>query len=168
MDTSFRRILWQQFGASIDMMENAVRACPETLWADRSRNPEFWYVVFHALFFLDYYLSESAEGFAPPPPFTLDELDPAGILPDRPYTKDELLEYLEHGRNKVRILLEAMTEEGAHAARKFGRVEGPLVESLLYNMRHVQHHAAQLNLLLRQEVADAPRWVSRARGPFAG
>ena len=34
-------------------------------------------------------------------------------------------------------------------------------ELLLYNMRHVQHHAAQLNLLLRQTTNSAPRWVSK-------
>jgi len=27
--------------------------------------------------------------------------------------------------------------------------------------RHVQHHAAQLNMLLRQKTDSAPRWVSK-------
>ncbi|HTE13119.1 MAG TPA: hypothetical protein VK645_19200 [Chitinophagaceae bacterium] len=36
-------------------------------------------------------------------------------------------------------------------------------EILLYNMRHVQHHAAQLNLLLRQGMMEPSRWVSRAK-----
>jgi len=35
-------------------------------------------------------------------------------------------------------------------------------EILLYNMRHVQHHAAQLNQLLRQEIDQAPDWVFQA------
>ncbi|MBK8554122.1 MAG: hypothetical protein IPL53_24965 [Ignavibacteria bacterium] len=35
-------------------------------------------------------------------------------------------------------------------------------EILLYNMRHVQHHAAQLNLLLRKKINMAPDWVSEA------
>ena len=34
-------------------------------------------------------------------------------------------------------------------------------ELLLYNMRHVQHHAAQLNMLLRQKTDSAPDWVSK-------
>jgi uncharacterized damage-inducible protein DinB len=38
-----------------------------------------------------------------------------------------------------------------------------IFELLLYNMRHVQHHAAQLNLLLRQGINDAPRWVSQTK-----
>jgi uncharacterized damage-inducible protein DinB len=37
-----------------------------------------------------------------------------------------------------------------------------VAELLLYNLRHVQHHAAQLNLMLRQTTGAAPRWVARA------
>jgi uncharacterized damage-inducible protein DinB len=34
-------------------------------------------------------------------------------------------------------------------------------ELLIYNMRHVQHHAAQLNMLLRERTNSAPNWVSK-------
>ena len=61
------------------MLENAVLACPDEIWSDRWRGPEYWYVVYHTLFFLDLYLSETMDGFAPPAPFNLDELDPAGV-----------------------------------------------------------------------------------------
>ena len=57
MDTTWKTSIWQQFGAAIDMLDNAVRACPdelwnERLWDDRSAPPElsaFWYVTYHAL-----------------------------------------------------------------------------------------------------------------------
>jgi hypothetical protein len=52
VDAALKTSIWQQFGASIDMLENAIAACPESLWGDRSQNPEFWYVAFHTLFFL--------------------------------------------------------------------------------------------------------------------
>ena len=45
------------FGASIDMLENAIQSCPDELWGDRARQPEFWYVAYHTLFFLDFYLA---------------------------------------------------------------------------------------------------------------
>lgn len=164
MDTFWKNILWQQFGAAIDMLENALVACPEELWSDRSRQPELWYVVFHTLFFLDLYLSDSVEGFVPPMPFTLDELDPAGVLPERPYTKDELHTYLEHGRRKCRATIEALTDEKARERRGFEWLaDVNRGELLLYNMRHVQHHAAQLNLILRQTTDSAPRWVAKAK-----
>ena len=162
MDTFWREITWQQFGAAIDMLDNAMLACPDEVWSDRSRQPEFWYVAYHTLFYVDLYLSGSAEGFAPPEPFTLDELDPAGRMPERVYTKGELLVYLEHCRAKCRATVGALTDEAARARSTFDWVEMEFAELLLYNMRHVQHHAAQLNLLLRQTTDDAPRWVAAA------
>ena len=32
METTLRTALWRQFGAAIDMLENALLACPSTLW----------------------------------------------------------------------------------------------------------------------------------------
>ena len=163
MESIWRDAVRRQLGAAIDMLENAIVACPDALWDDRTRNPEFWYVAYHTLFFLDLYLSPSVDGFAPPPPFTLEELDPAGILPERPYTKAELLAYLAHGREKCRAVTGALTEEAAREPRRFGSLDTNLAEMLLDNLRHVQHHAAQLNLILRQETDSAPRWVARAK-----
>jgi hypothetical protein len=162
VENVWRGAVWRQFGAALEMLENAVRACPEELWGDRGRRPEFWYVVYHPLFYLDLYLSGSAEGFAPPEPFTLDELDPAGRSPGRVYTKGELLVYLSHCRAKCRATVAALTDETARERRAFAWVEMGSAELLLYNLRHVQHHAAQLNLLLRQTTDDAPRWVAAA------
>ena len=163
MDNNWKEILWQQFGASIDMLENAMHACPEKLWGDRTRRPEFWYLVYHTLFWLDLYLSDSAENFTPLAPFALSELDPAGLLPDRVYTKEELKKYFDHGRRKCRETIKTLTDEKARQPFKFGRIELNFAGLLLYNMRHVQHHAAQLNLILRQTVDSAPRWVVKTK-----
>jgi hypothetical protein len=171
MDATWKTIIWQQFGAAIDMLGNALRACPDLLWRERlwnkpSEEPgasQFWYLAYHALFWLDFYLSGSVEGFAPPAPFTLDELDPAGLLPDRPYTQDELLAYADHGRKKCQATIEALTDEKAHQLCKFTWGEVSFAELLLYNMRHVQEHAAQLNLFLGQKAGSAPGWVGKAK-----
>ena len=155
-----RVTLWRQFGAAVAMLENAIRACPDELWGDQDRNPQFWAMVFHTLFFLEYYHADSREGFMPPEPFGLTELDPSGLLPERVYTKDEMLGYLEHCRKRLRLVIDTANLD---EPQKFGSVDGTILEELLYSMRHVQHHSAQLNLLLRQEVDDAPRWVGAAR-----
>jgi hypothetical protein len=167
MDTTWKSGVWKQFGAAIDMLENAMHVCPDGLWSDRSRRPEFWYLVYHTLFWLDYYLAGSPEGFAPPAPFTLDELDPAELMPDRPYTKAELQNYLDHGRAKCRTTIEALTDEQARQPCGYPRKDFTRFELLLYNLRHVQHHAAQLNLILRQRVDAVPAWVSRTPGDLA-
>ncbi len=163
-----KRFVWSQFGAAIDMLENAMRAAPDHVWGDRSKQPEFWYVAYHTLFFLDYYLSDTSEGFAPPAPYTLSELDPQGVLPDRVYSKVELLAYLSHGREKCRTALAALTDETAARPCRFERRDMSVMELHLYNMRHVQHHAAQLNLMLRQAIDSAPEWVGKARSGLDG
>lgn len=168
MDATWRAIIWRQFGASIDMLENAILACPDKLWGDRVEQPEYWYIVYHTLFWLDFYLSDSAEGFAPPAPFTLEEMDPAGVLPARVYTKPELQTYLEHGRKKCQTAICALTDEKASQRCRPDRPDMSVVELLLHNMRHVQHHAAQLNLILRQKTDSAPGWVFRTKHDSSG
>ena len=170
MDATWKTILWQQFGAAIDMLDNGLHACPDELWQERLWNErglqhefaEFWYVTYHALFWLDFYLSNSAEEFAPPAPFTLSELDPTGF-PERVYTKAELQEYLQYARKKCQTRIETLVDEKAPQRCRSDWPEMTVAELLLYNMRHTQEHAAQLSLFLGQKVGSAPGWVAKAR-----
>lgn len=160
---ALRSILWSQFGAAIDTLENAIRACPESLWDDGSEPPDlFWYGAYHALFYLDCYASEVEEGFAPPPPFDLSEYDPSGALPPRTYTKAELLDYLAFGRRKTKARVESLVEADLTRRSPFQRRNFSVVELMIYVIRHVQHHAAQSNYLLRKKAALGSPWVSRA------
>ncbi len=153
--------LGRQFGAAADMLDNAMAACPAPLWDDGSGPHAFWYIAFHALFWFDLYLFGSVEGFAPPEPFTLEELDPAGVIPARPYPQEDLRAYLAHCRRRMRAAIGGLTDETAARRCRFGWGEASYLELLLYNLRHVQHHVGQLNLMLRQETGSAPRWVAR-------
>lgn len=164
--TTWSELIWGQFGAAIDMLENAIRACPDDLWGDRTRTPEFWYVTYHTLFFLDLYAYGSLDGFAPPAPFSMDELDPRGIMPDEVHDKATLLGYLEHGRRRCRQALLELTDDRARKRCGIERLNLTVGELLLDNLRHVQHHTAQLNLILRQQTDSAPRWVSKTAAPL--
>ena len=160
MQNLLQESLWKQFGASIDMLENAIQLCPQEHW---DTEKEFWYNAYHCLFFTDYYLSLDPATFSPPPPLTLSEFEDA--MPERTYSQVELLNYVGYCREKCHALVSSLTLELA-ASRWInvsGTMDYPLIELMLYNMRHVQHHAAQLNLILRQEINDAPDWVSRAK-----
>jgi len=168
MELIWKTSLWQQFGAAIDMLDNALTACPDelwqaTLWSDEpSGYAEFWYLSYHTLFWLDLYLSGTVEGFAPPAPFTLDELTATGF-PARVYSKVELRRYLIHCRHKCESTIMALTPERAAQRCTFGQREMTFAEFLLYTMRHVQEHAAQLSLLLGQQQGIAAGWVARAK-----
>lgn len=170
MTIPWNTIIWHQFGAAIDMLDDALRACPDELWTDQlwddpSERPEyaqFWYRVYHTLVWTDLYLTSAEEGFALPAPFTLIEKDDDN-LPVRPYTKDELQTYLTYVRGKCQATIAALTDETAQRRCRFDWVDVSFVELQLYSMRHVQEHAAQLSLILGQKVGSAPDWVPTAR-----
>jgi hypothetical protein len=160
-----RDMLWRQFGIAIDNLGDALRACPDHLWESRlwEDEPEqwvaagfgtFWYLGYHALFWLDLYLTGAEEGFAPPVPFDLVEMEANEILP-RVYTRDELLGYFDLCRRRCQETIEALSIEEAHRVCRFPWGEVTFAELQLYNMRHVQEHAAQLHLFLGQQASKA-------------
>ncbi|MCE7065138.1 DinB family protein [Dyadobacter sp. CY326] len=166
----FKHSLWTQFGASIDSLRNAIAMWPEAYW---NTDTKFFYIAYHSQIMLDYYLTIPHTGEFPSTlPFTFSEpgAQPEGVLgdmvPDRIYTKSEMLSYLDATREKCRVFIQNLTDEQMEERW----IEGPeefdmnyaVPEILFYNMRHVQHHAAQLNMLLRQKIDKAPGWVFRA------
>src|SRR4029077_13515438 len=83
----WRSAIRQQFHAAIDMLGNAIEACPNSVWSSQAPRA-FWHLAFHTLFFLDLYLSECEESqFHPPPPFGLTELASGFAPPERAYRK---------------------------------------------------------------------------------
>lgn len=167
------QMLWRQFGATIDMLRQALRDCPDELWEKRlwADQPDqwvaagfgtFWYLGYHTLFWLDLYLTGAEEGFAPPAPFALVEMEADEILPP-PYTRAELLDYLDYCRRKCQETLNALSSEQANRLCRFAWGEPTFAELQLYNLRHVQEHAAQLSLFLGQQAGTAATWVSQAR-----
>jgi hypothetical protein len=180
METALNKVLWSQFGAAIDMLGNALEVCPDSLWRERlwsttppsyfpPQFPEFWYVTYHTLVWLDLYLSGvPEEEFAPPAPFAQGEIDSREATSERPYTKDELRAYLVATRQKCHTTLIGLTDEQARRPCEYAWTEGQPVsylELLLYNMRHVQEHAGPLSLFLGQHSVsgEALDWDARAK-----
>ena len=164
MDASLKTLVWQQFGAAIDMLDDAIRACPDDLWTynlwddeDDARFGQFWYIAYHTLFWLDLYLTGRREGFSPPAPFIKN------ALPDEPYTKGQVREYLLQCRQKCQRVLEGLTDDQANQICVFEWMEPTFLELQLYCMRHVQEHASQLNMVLGNHGVTGLDWVSKAR-----
>lgn len=153
-----KEMLWRQFAATLDSFGAALRNCPDELWETRLWQDEpdqwvaagfsaYWYLCYHTLFWLDLYLTGTEEGFVSPEPFDLVEMEANEILP-RTYTREELLVYLETCRQKYQDTISALSIEQAYQVCRFPWGELPFAELLLYTMRHVQEHAAQLHLFL--------------------
>jgi hypothetical protein len=171
MNEIWKQTLSGQFNGSLAMLENALRDCPDELWPGRMWNDpsmlpefsEFWYVGYHALFWLDFYLSGANADFIPPAPFTMSELDPAGKLPDRQYTRAELLAYLDHGRRKGLAVIAELTDEIAAQIVTFNWGSMPYLGLLIDIIRHNQEHSAQLSMFLGQQAGKPSTWVTKKK-----
>ncbi len=154
-------MVWQQFNVAITRLERAISNCPEVLWETQLWPDEpdqwvaagfsrFWYIGYHTLFWLDLYLTGAEEGFMPPAPFALVEMQANESLP-RTYTRSELLDYLAHCRQATQTTINNLSTEQAQRLCSFGWGEVPFGELLIYNLRHVQEHAAHLEMFLGQQ-----------------
>lgn len=170
-----QEILWRQFSIAIDKLGDALRDCPYELWEGHlwEDQPDqwvaagfssFWYLGYHTLFWLDLYLTGAEEGFAPPAPFDVVEMEAGEILP-RTYTREELLRYLEYCRQRCQETIGALSNEQAQRLCRFPWGELSFAELMLYNLRHVQEHAAQLHMFLGQQ-ADKARHASPQPPPM--
>ncbi len=169
MDKSIKEILWNQFGAGIDMLINVISNCADDYFATHRR---FYYIAFHSTIFLDYYLTIPPTDFSPRLSFTQKELKDRpkeaidDLIPDKIYSKQEVVEYLKQSREKCKQIIYALTDEKLNLRFKEGDepndMDYPILEILLYNLRHTQHHTAQLNMLLRQDIDKHMEWSFRA------
>jgi len=70
-----------------------------------------------------------------------------------------MVAYLDHGRKKAKARIEELDEKELLEPCNFAWVGVTNAELFLYNMRHVQHHTAQLNQIVRQELSKGLPWV---------
>jgi hypothetical protein len=161
MDSIFKNSLWQQFGAALDMFEEGVKLCPDSLWTaalwddpDDACYGQFWFVAYHVLSWCDLFLTGTREGFTPPAPFI------RGKLPDSPYTKENIQNYLTICRQKSQTVIEGLTDEKAAQICTFEWMRPTFYELQIYNLRHVQEHSSQFRYFLGRNGIATNDWVS--------
>jgi hypothetical protein len=168
-----RRVLWNQFGASIDMLQHIIALWPDQYW---NLTNKIYYLSYHTFLFLDYYLTIPPTNYSAPLPFTMvspEKIPPYAVddlLPAKLYAKKEMIDCLQSCRQKCKGVIFSLTEETMDRQwiDKPDEIAGgptlkySMLEILLYNLKHVQHHVGQLNLLLREETGQAADWVSNA------
>lgn len=120
--------------------------CPDDLWETMLWND---------------HLSGSEDGFAPPAPYPLVEMQPHETLP-AVLPKQALLDYLALCRQKCKDIVLGLSPEKAARICSFPWGEPSYGELQLYNLRHLQEHTAQLKLFLGQRSGYQSQCVTRA------
>jgi hypothetical protein len=169
LDT-LKELLAHQYDASLSMLKLAIDRCPNASWNECVANWRFCQTAFHVVFFADVYLQPSDDLDAlKRQPFHLEhEADFRDYeeLEDRPqvllYKKAFVLSYLQNVRRKAQETIASESAEVLAGPSGFRRRKCSRAELHVYNIRHIQHHAAQLSLRLRLDVQVDIPWVGHA------
>jgi hypothetical protein len=159
-----KEIIKSQYMAALEMLAQAITQCPQNLWADPEDVNQFWNIAYHALFFTHLYLQESEAEFQPwekhvdglhhfdPQP----ESAPEGAEYGLPFSKEDLLSYLDFCRQVVRDRVPATNLE---AESGFDWIPFNKLQLQFYNIRHIQHHTGELYERLGTRAGIEVRWV---------
>jgi hypothetical protein len=167
---TLKELLTHQYEASLSMLNLCIARCPDAAWNQRVAKLKFCQAAFHAVFFTDLYLQsgDDVETFKRQP-FHLEHKSvfrDYEEMEDRPqvllYEKPFVLSYLPHVRCKAQDTIARESGDVLAGPSGFRWRKCSRAELHVYNIRHVQHHVAQLSLRLRLDAnVDIP-WVSHA------
>ena len=168
-----RAILARQFEATAEMLKQAIERCPDSAWTDASTPIAFWHMAYHAVFYLDLYIGKGEADFTPAN-FHQPKTNFLSNHPTRsepfvpscpPYSKDQVLTYLAHVRKRVKGIIRNLSEADLTAPSPVPWYSISRGDFLLNNLRHVQHHVAQLNSRLRKCDVEPGGWIGAFEQP---
>jgi len=163
-ETNLHETVARQYRASLAMLKDAVTQCPESLWLAAEYPNKFWHIAYHVLFCTHMYLQNSHDEFIPwkkhredyqwlgPLPWPPHERPKIGT----PYSKEEVLEYLAICSAEIHAKVPGLDFS---APSGFSWLPFNKLELQLYNLRHLQHHTAQLIDRLRTAAQIGVAWV---------
>jgi hypothetical protein len=162
---TLKELLGNQYEAALCTLAHCIDRCDDSAWNAPVGSLAFCQVAFHTLFFTDFYLGENESGIREQPfhrdrpDFFRDyeELQPR--VQTLHYNRSDVLDYLQHCRRKAAETLaresaDELSSRSGFPGRTFSRAE-----LHLYNIRHIQHHAAQLSLRLRLDSGQDIPWI---------
>lgn len=169
LDT-LKDLLTHQFEASLCTLNLAIVKCPDSIWHQNVAKWKFCQAAFHAVFFADVYLQPSDDVEAVKrQPFHLEHKDQFRDyeeMEDRAqvllYEKAFVMKYIQNARRKAQETISRESGDVLAGPSGFSWRKCSRAELHVYNIRHIQHHAAQLSLRVNLDCGEVIPWVSHA------
>ena len=157
-----KKSIVSQYFASLEMLKQAVEACPEALWYDTGYRNPYWRTAFHALFYTHLYLQPTEQDFIPWQ--GLDEqYRKLGASPDleetvEPLSKEQILDYIDFCHQEVEKQVAA---QDLSAESGFSWISLDKFEHQIYSIRHIMQHTGELFERLGSTGGPDVHWVGR-------
>ena len=144
-----KQVTKSQYLAALAMLQQAIEKCPDAVWVDEQEQNQFWHTAYHALFYTHLYLQPTEADFVPwykhnekARSLVIEADSDAGTAVDeKPYTKDEVLEYLAFCQHQVEAVVDTLNfaDESGFYWLPFTKLE-----LQFYNIRHLMQHTGEL------------------------
>ena len=149
-----------QYHAAMDMLKEALEACPDEIWNGGTPPRQFWRLAYHALFYTHLYLEVKENDF------TRWEHHRDEVVGDQehermdatPYTRAELLTYWALVDARIDPQLDKIDLSAPECGIPWYTL--PKLDHVILNLRHLSEHAGQLRDRV-MEVGIDQRWFSR-------
>lgn len=165
---ALQAILKSQYHAALAMLGESIERCPESLWYSSETANAFWQIAYHALFYTHLYLQPNLAAFRPWEHHQSEVQHPGGLAgpPDpnstlplipNPYSKAQVLAYWKVCDDLVDAAVDALDLQSEDSG--FSWYPIPKLEHQIVNIRHIQHHSAQLVDRIRNSTGTSIRWA---------
>jgi len=161
---ALHNVIESQYLASLDMLRQAVVACPESLWNSPDTRNKFWHISYHALFYTHLYLSPTERDFTAWDRHR-EEYEFMGPLPwpphkepqiGEPYDPVDILDFLDYCVIAVKEIVPTLDFD---APSGFSWLPFGKLELQFYNIRHLQQHIGELCERLGETAGINVNWV---------
>lgn len=150
-------ILLSQYAASFDMFRDAVEKTSDEDWNSKDYKTQTWQIAFHSLFFTYLYLHKKHADFKPLEGFIegAEIYDSFKDAPEPLYSRSQIIDYISQCENFAK---EILPQSDLNAASGFSWYETSKLEHQIINIRHIQHHTAQIADRLRNKADTNTNW----------
>jgi len=156
-----KKALQGQYHAAFRMLRECVELCPDELWTAGKGSRQYWRIVNHAAFFGHLYMCQNEAAFTPWSKQTEagNDLWEGALTQMEPYTKEELLSYIDEVRSIIDPTIDALDLDTEDPGFPWYKNINKLEHEIL-SIRHVQGHVGQLSELLMAAGIDSS-WIAR-------
>lgn len=161
----YKQLATSQFLAALRTLQQSIDRCDESTWEAEHIDGTVSQVVFHTLFYADLYLNKGTEGFDEQQfhkeheDFFQDYEEREDRPPVNFYNQQVSRQYLDFCMEKARDTIGSESEEELAGESGFFWRKCSRAELHVYNLRHIQHHAAQLGLRFQLAGGEPLDWV---------
>jgi hypothetical protein len=156
----------RQIGAAFKMLEHVIDNANDTTWTARISNVPFWQICYHVLWFTDFYFHANEATFQPQS-FDMKEIHNYWVYPDsqmienqkHPISKSNMKAYCKYVRQKANQFIQNINATYFTTPSPFEWHGFPKIDLVDYNLRHLQHHVGQLDIIVRRDQNIGNPWI---------